>query len=208
MRTYELRGLYTDQEATVRTMFGNRDWFKINKGVRQSCNLSPYLFSEKIMKIADFDEIVHGNRRGSRKINNLRYADDTKLLAGTEEGLKMLLDKLKQESEGAWLRLNIKKTKVMATSSELEEFKIGDETVEIVDSFIFLGAKIERKGGCTREIIRPIAMGKAAMTGPHRVMKDKEISMHTKVRLVKTLVFPVMMYRCESWTIRKSEKED
>ena len=204
-----LRGLYTDQEATVRTMYGNTEWFKINKGVRQGCILSPYLFnlySENIMRMAGLEEIEHGIKIGGRNINNLRYADDTTLLAETEEGLKMLLDRVKQESEKAGLRLNIKKTKVMVTSSELEEFMIRDETVEVVDSFIFLGAKIEKDGGCRSEIIRRIAKGKAAMTGLHRVMKDKEISMRTKVRLVKALVFPVMMYGCESWTIRKSER--
>eukprot|EP00112_Aurelia_sp_Birch-Aquarium-sp1_P026756 Seg970.1 transcript_id=Seg970.1/GoldUCD/mRNA.D3Y31 product="Retrovirus-related Pol polyprotein from type-2 retrotransposable element R2DM" pseudo=true protein_id=Seg970.1/GoldUCD/D3Y31 len=206
-----LRGLHTDQEATVRTMYGNTEWFKINKGVRQGCILSPYLFnlySENMIRMAGLEEIEHGIRIGGRNINNLRYADDITLLAETEEGLKMLLNRVKQESEKVGLRLNIKKTKVMVTSSELEDFIIGDEdeTVEAVDSFIFLGAKIERDGGCTPEIIRRIAMGKTAMTGLHRVMKDKEISMHTKVRLVKALVFPVMMYGCESWTITKSER--
>ena len=110
---------------------------------------------------------------------------------------KMLLNRVKEESEKAGLRLNIKNTKVMATSKELEEVKIGDEKVKIVDSFIFLGAKIERDGGCASEISRRIAMGKAAMIGLHRVTKDKEISMHTNVRLVKALFFLVMMYSCK-----------
>ena len=94
----------------------------------------------------------------------------------------------------------------MVESSELEEFIIRDKTVEVVDSFIFFGPRIERDRGCTSEIIRRIAMGKAAMTGLHRVMKDKDISMHTENRLVKALVFPVTMYGCKSWTIRKSER--
>ncbi|XP_065068182.1 uncharacterized protein LOC135693579 [Rhopilema esculentum] len=125
--------------------------------------------------MAGLDEIEHGIEIGCQKVNNLRYADDTTLLAGTEEGLKMLLDEAKQENDKAGLRLNIKKTKVMATSSELEESKFGEETVEVVNNFIFLGAEILREGGCTTKIVRRIGMGKAAMTGLPRVMKDKEM---------------------------------
>ena len=145
--------------------------------------------------MAGLEKIEHGTSIGDQNINNLLYADDTTQLAETEEGLKMLLDREKQGSGKARLRLDIKKAKVMVPSSELEEF-----------SFIFLVAKIERDGGCASKIIRRIARGKAVITGLRRVMKDKEMPMHMKVRLERALVFPVMMYGCESWSIRKSER--
>ena len=204
-----LRGLYDDQEATVRTIYGNTEWFKINTGIRRGCILSPYLFnlySKNIIRRSSLDEIEHGIRIGGRNITKLRYADDTTLLAETEEGLKMLLTRIKEESEKSGLRLNAKKTKVMVTLGELGEFTTASETFEFVDSFTFLGARIDRDGGCKSDITRRIAMSRAAMTGLYRVVKDRAISVPRKVRLVKALVFPVMMYGCESWTIRKSER--
>ena len=197
-------------EITVRTIYGNTEGFKINTGVQQCCILSPYIFnlySENIIRRASLDELEHGVRIGGRNITNLRYADDTTLLVEKEEGLKMLLTRVKEESEKSCLRLSTKKTKVMVTLGELGEFTTEDETFEVVDSFTFLGARIDWDGGCASEIARRIAMGKAAMTGLNRVMKDRAISVPTKVRLVKALVFPVMMYGFKSWTIRKSERK-
>jgi len=204
-----LRGLHDDQEATVRTIYGNTKWLKINKGVRQGCILSPYLFNlyrENIIRRSGLDEIEHGVRISGRNITNLRYADDTTLLAETEEGLKLLLTRIKEESEKSGLRLNSKKTKVMVTLGELGEFITAGKTFEVVDSFTFLGERIDRDGVCTSNITTRIVMGKAAMTGLYRVMKDRAISVPTKLPLVKALFFPVMMYGCESWTIRKSER--
>ena len=164
------------------------------------------MYRESIIRRASLDDLEHGVRIGGRNITNLRYADDTTLLAETEEGLKMMLNRVKEESEKSGLRLNAKKTKVMVTLGELEEFTTAEETFQVVDSFTFLGAKIDGDGGCTSEIARRIAMGKAALTGLYRVMKDRAVSILTKVWLVKALVLPVVIYGCESWTIRKSER--
>ena len=185
-----LRGLHDDQEATVRTIYGNTEWLKINKGVRQGCILSPYLFNlyrENIIRRSGLDEIEHGVRISGRNITNLRYADDTTLLAETEEGFKMLLTRIKEESEKSGLRLNSKKTKVMVTLGELGEFITAGKTFEVVDSFTFLGERIDCDGVCTSNITRRIAMGKAAMTGLYRVMKDRAISVPTTLPLAKAL---------------------
>ena len=125
--------------------------------------------------------IEHGVRIGGRNITNLRYADDTTLLAQTEEGLKMLLTRVKEESEKSGLRLNPKKMKVMVTLGELGEFRTAGKTFEVVENFTFPSARIDRDRGCTSDITRRIAMGKAAMTDLYRVMKDRVISVTTMV---------------------------
>ena len=138
---------------------------------------------------------------GGRTINNLRYAGDTTLLAEREVDLLNLISKIKQESEKMGLHLNIKKTKIMMTAASGEvTFKINDEEIKSVQDFIFLGSKIDRGGQSTPEIKRRIAFGRTAMAGVNKIWKSKDITLTTKSRLVNAIVFPMMMYGCESWT--------
>ena len=136
-----------------------------------------------------------------RNINNLRYADDTTLMAESEEELKSLV---KEESEKVGLKLNILKTKIMA-SSPITSWQIDGETVETVADFIFLGSKITADGDRSHEIKRCLFLGRKAMTNLDNILKNRDITLSAKVRLVKTMVFPVIMYGCESWTIKKAE---
>ena len=130
---------------------------------------------------------------------NVRYVDDTTLMAESEKEVKSLLMKVKEESEKAGLKLNIQKTKIMA-SSLLTSWQIDGETVEPVIGFIFLGSKITADGDCSHEIKRCLLFGRKAMTNLDSILKSKDITLPTKVHLVKAMVFPVVMYRCESWT--------
>ena len=139
-----------------------------------------------------------------RNINNLRYADDTTLMAESEEELKSLLMKVKEESEKVGLKLNIQKTKIMA-SSPITSQQIDGETVQTVTDFILGGSKITADGGCSHEIKRHLLLGRKAMTKPDSILKSRDITWPTKVHLVKAMVFPVVMYGCEIWTIKKSE---
>ena len=146
-----------------------------------------------------------GIKIAGKNINNLRYTDDTTLMAESEEELRSLL-KVKEESEKSGLKLNIQKTKIMA-SSPITSWEIDEETMETVTEFIFLGSKITTDGDCSHEIKRPFLLGKKkkAMTNPDSVLKSKDITSPTKVHVVKAMVFPVVMYRRESWTIKKTE---
>ena len=149
-----LKNLYACQEATVRTGHGTTDWFQIGKGICQGCLLSPCLLNlhaEYIMRNAGLDEAQAGIKIAGRNINNLRYADDTTLMAESEEGLKSLLMKVKEESEKVGLNLSIQKSKVMA-SGPITSWEIDRETVETVSEFIFLGSKITAYGDCSHEI--------------------------------------------------------
>ena len=150
------------------------------------------------------DKAQAGIRTAGRNINNLRYADDTTLRAESEEELKSLLMKVKEESEKAGLKLNIQKTKIMA-SGPITSWQINEETVETVTDFIFLGSKITADGDCRHEIKRRFLLGSKAMTNLDSILKSRDITLLTKVHLVKAMVFPVVMYRCESWTIKKAE---
>ena len=144
---------------------------------------------------------------GSRllgNINNLRYADDTTLLAESKEKLKNLLMKVKEESEQADLKPNIQKTKIMA-SCLITSWQIDGERVETVTDFIFLGSKITVDGVCSHEIKRHLLLGRKAMTNLDSILKGRDITLPTKVHLIKAMVFPVVMYGCESWTIKKAE---
>ena len=139
-------------------------------------------------------------------MNNLGYADDTTFMAESEEELKSLLMKVKQESEKVGLKLNIQKTKIMA-SGPITSWKIDRETVETVSDFIFLDSKITAYGDCSHEIKRHLLLGRKAMTNLDSVLKIKDITLLAKVCLVKAMVFPVVMYGCDSWTIKKAEHQ-
>ena len=144
-----------------------------------------------------------GVKIAGRNINNIRYADDTTLMAEYEEELKSLLMKVK-EGEKAGLKLNIQKTKIMA-SGPITSWQIDGETMETVTDFIFLGSKIIVDGDCSLEIIRHLLLGRKAMTNLDSILKSRDIALITKVRLVKAIVSPVVMYRCKSWTIKRAE---
>ena len=188
-----LRNLYTDQEATVRTGHGTTDWFQIGKVVRQGCILSPCLFNlyaEYIMRNAGLKEAQAGIKIAGRNINNLRYADDTTLMAESEDKLKSLLIKLKEESEKVGLKLNIQKTKIMA-SGPIISWQIDGETVETVTELIFLGSIITANGDCSHEIKRCLLLGRKAMTNLDSILKSRDITLPRNVHLVKAMVFPV-----------------
>ena len=199
---------YAGQVATVRTGHGTTDWFQLGKGVCQGCILSPCLFNfyaEYIMRKAGLEEAQARIKIARRNINHLRYADDTTLMAESEEELKSLLKKLKEESETVGLKLNIQKTKIMA-SGPITSWEIDGETVKTVSDFIFLGSKITADGDCSHEIKRYLLLGRKVMTNLDSIFKSRDITLPTKVRLVKAIVFPVVMYGYESWTVKKAER--
>ena len=153
------------------------------------------------MRDAELEEAQAGIKIAGRNINNLRYADDTTLMAESEEGLKSLLMKVKVESEKVGLKLNIQKTKIMA-SSPITSREIDEETVETVSDFIFGGSKITADDHCSHEIKICLLLGRKIITNLDSIFKSKDITLLTKFRLVKAMVFPVVMYGCESWTVK------
>ena len=157
------------------------------------------------MRNAGLEEIHTGIKIAGRNINNLRYADDTTLMAESEEELKHLLMKVKEESEKVVLNLNIQKMKIMA-SGPITSWEIDGETVETVSDFIFLGSKITAGGDCSHEIKRCLLLGRKIMTNLDSIFKSRDITLLTKVRLVKAMVCPVVTYGCESWTVKKAER--
>ena len=169
--------------------------------------MSPCLFNlyaEYTMRNAGLDEAQAGIKIARRNINNLRYADDTTLMAESEEELKNLLMKVKEENEKVGLKLNIQKTKIMV-SGPITSWQIDGETMETVRDFIFEGSKITAYGDCSHEIKICLLLGRKAMTKQESILKSRDITLSTKVPLVKTMIFPVVMYACESWTIKKAE---
>ena len=154
------------------------------------------------MRNAGLEEAQAGIKIAGRNINNLRYVDDTTLMAESEEEVKSLLMKVKVKSEKVDLKLNIQKTKIMA-SGPIISWRIDGETVETVSDFIFLGLKITADGDCSHEIKRCLLFGRKAMTNLDNILKS--ITLPTKVHLVKAMVFPVVVYGCESWTVKKAE---
>ena len=157
------------------------------------------------MRNAVLDEAQAGIKTVRRNISNLRYADDTTLMAESEKELKSLLMKVKEESEKAGLKLNIQKTKIMAPSP-ITSWQIEGETIEIVTDFIFLGSKITTIGDCSQESKRSLLLGRKAMTNLDSILKSRDVTLATKVHLVKVMVFPIVMYECDSWTIKWSTK--
>ena len=169
--------------------------------------MSPCLFNlyaEYIMRNAGLEEARTGINIARRNISNLRYADDTTLMTESEEELKSLLMKVKEENEKVDFILNIQKTKIMA-SGPITSWEIDGETVKTVSDFIFGGSKITADGDCSHEIKRCLLLGRKAMTNLDNILKSRDITLPTKVCLVKALVFPLVMYGCESWTVKKAE---
>ena len=155
------------------------------------------------MRNPGLEETQAGIKIAGRNINNLRYADDTTLMAESEEELKSLLQ-VKEESEKVGLKLNIQKTKIMA-SGPITSWEIDGETVETMSDFIFLGSKITADGDCSHEIKRHLLLGRKVMINLDSILKSKEFNLPTKFHLFKAMVFPVVMYECESWTVKKAE---
>ena len=180
---------------------------KLGKEYVKAVLMSPCLFNlyaEYIMRNAGLEEAPAGIKIAGRNINNLRYADDTTLMAENEEELKSLLIKVKEESEKVGLKFNIQKTKIMA-SGPITSWQIDGETVETVSDFIFWSSKITADGDCSHEIKRRLLLGRTVMTNLDSIFKSRDITLPTNVCLVKAMVFPVVMYGCESWTIKKAE---
>ena len=157
------------------------------------------------MRNAGLEEEQAGIKIAGRNINNLTYADDTTRMAESEEGLKSLLMKVREESEKVGLKFNMQKTKIMA-SGPITSWEIDGETVETVSDFIFLGSKISADGDCSHEIKRRLFLGRKVMTNLDSIWKSRDITLPTKVHLVKAMVFPMIMYACESWTVKKAER--
>ena len=156
------------------------------------------------MRNARLDEAQAGIKIARRNINNLRYADDITLMAESEEELKSLVMKMKEESEKVGLKLNIQTTKIMA-SGPITSWQIDGETMETVTDCMFLGSKITADGDCSHKIKRCLLLGRKVMTNLDSILKNRDITLPTKVYLVKAMVFPIVMYGCESWTIKKAE---
>ena len=157
------------------------------------------------MRNAGLEETQAGIKIAGRNINNLRYVDDTTLMAESKEGLKSLLMKVKEESKKVGLKLNIQKMKIMA-SGPITSWEIDGETVETVSEFILGGSKITADGDCSHEIKRRLLLGRKIMTNLDSIFKSRDITLPTKVRLFKAMVFTVVMYGCESWTVKKAER--
>ena len=193
-----LRNLYAGQEATVRTGHGTTDLLQIGKGVRQGCILSPCLFNlyvEYIMRNVGLEETQAEIKIAGRNINNLRYADDTTLMAESEQELKSPLMKVKVQSEKVGLKLNIQKTMIMAFVL-ITSWEIDGETVKTVSDFVFWGSKITTDGDCSHEIKRRLLLGRKVMSNLDSIFKSRDVTLPSKVRLVKAMVFPVVMYGC------------
>ena len=157
-----------------------------------------------ILRNAGLDEAQAGIKISGRNINNLRYADDTTFMAESEEELKSLLMKVKEKSEKVGLKLNIQKTKIRA-SGAITSWQTDGETMETVTEFIFLGTKITADGDCSHKFKRCLFLGRKVMTNLDSILKSRDVTLPTKVHLVKAMVFPVVTYGCESWTIKKPE---
>ena len=196
-----LRNLYAGQEATVRTRHGTTDWSQIRKGAYQGYILPPCLFNfyaDYIMRNTGLDEEQARFKIAGRNISN---ADGTTLMAETEEELKSLLMKVKEESENVGLKLNIQTTKIMV-SGPITSWQIDGETMA---GFIWGGSKITADGDCIHEIKRHLLLGRKVITNLDSILKSRDVTLLTKVCLVKATVFPMVMYGWESWTVKKAD---
>ena len=207
--TYLMRNLYAGQEVTVRISHGTTGWFQIGKGVRQGCILSHCLFNlyaaEYIILNAKLDEAQAGIKIARRNINNLRYTDETTFMAESKEQ-KSLLMKVKEKSEKVGLKLNIQKMKIM-TSGPINSWQIDGGNNVNSERLYFGGSKITADGDCSHEIKRHLLLRSKTMTNVDSILKSRDITLLTKVHLVKAMVFPVVMCGCESWTIKKAEHQ-
>ena len=207
MSTSLLRNLYAGQEATVQTGHGTTDWFQIGKEVRQSCILSPCLlnlYAEYIMWNARLDEAQAEIKIAGRNINNLRYADDTTLMAESEEELKSLLMKVKEESGKSWLKTQHSKNKDHGIQShQFMANRWGNSGN--CEKLYFLGLQNHCRWWCNPKTKRCLLLARKAMTNLDSILKSRDITLPAKAHLVKAMVFPVVMYGCESWTIKKAE---
>ena len=196
-----------DNKQQLEPVMEHRTGSKIGKGLRQGCILLPCLFNfyaEYIMQNAGLDEAQAGIKIPRRNINNLRYADDTTLMAGSEEALKSLLMKVKEKSEKVIIKLNIRKTKIMA-SSPIISCQVDGDTMETVIDFIFSGSKITADSDCSHEMKRHLLLGRKAIINIGSILQRRDINLPTKVHIVKAMAFPVVTYGCESWTIKNAE---
>ena len=202
-----LRNLYAGQVATVRTRHGTTIWSQIVKGIYQGCILLPCLFNlyaEYIMWNARLNETQVGIKIARRNLNKFWYADETILMAESKEELKNFLMKVKEESEKAGLKLNIQKTKIMA-SGPITSWYIDGETMETVTDFIFLASEITTDGDCSHESKGPLFLGRKSMTKLDSILKSRDITLLTNVHLVKAIIFLVVVYGCESWNTKNAE---
>ena len=187
-----LRNLYAGQEATIRTRHGTMDWFKIGKGVCQGCILSPCTW---LLYRVHHAKSQSGIKIAGRHINTLTYADDTTLMAEREEELNSVLIQVKEDSEKASLKLNIQKTKIMA-SDPITLWQIDGEKLETVTDLIFFGSEITMNGDFSHKIKRRLFLGRKAMTNLHSILKSRDTTLLTNGHRVKALVFSVVLYRC------------
>ena len=183
------KNLYEGQEAMTRTQYGVTEWFKVNKGVRQRCILSPFLFNlyrEQIMRKAGLEDTGIAVRIGRTVINNLRYADDTTIIAEEPKDLELPMNKIKHTSAKVGLELNLAKTKIMATGKS-QILKIDGQDLDIVECYTFLGSTVTKDGVCTKGIRRIIMMGKSAVSKLERILNDKNVTKQTKRKIAETL---------------------
>ena len=203
-----LRNLYRQQRANVKTDGRTSAWFRVNKGVRQGCNLSPCLFNilaEQVMRKALMG-FAGGFRIGGKTISNLRYADDIVLLATTPEELQELVNRVESAAREYDMSINARKTKVMTNTDDALEIEVSAGRLEQVNSFVYLGSRVTKDADCASEVKSRLAMGMAVMIKLTKLWKNKSISSSTKLRLMKTLVWPVATYGCEAWTLKKEEE--